>query len=119
MDIDEDDDFYSPDEPEAPVAQVTPAAAPPTASNPDAGDELEEGEEEYEGGEMDEDEDSVRLDAGTAHWHPADFLEPRISTSSSRPRTPPKLPRHREPRPQRPKVSSLLTASPDNPATAK
>ncbi|KAK0620888.1 Fip1 motif-domain-containing protein [Immersiella caudata] len=58
MDIDEDDDFYSPDEPEAPSAEAAPAAAPPTTSKPDAGDELEEGEEEDEGGEMDEDEDS-------------------------------------------------------------
>ncbi|KAK4445979.1 Fip1 motif-domain-containing protein [Podospora aff. communis PSN243] len=58
MDIDEDDDFYAPEEPEAPAAQTTPAAAPPTISKLDAGDELEEGEEEDEGGEMDEDEDS-------------------------------------------------------------
>ncbi|KAK5652900.1 hypothetical protein OQA88_9566 [Cercophora sp. LCS_1] len=57
MDIDEDDDFYAPDEPEVPAAQPAPAAAPAT-SKPDAGDELEEGEEEDEGGEMDEDEDS-------------------------------------------------------------
>jgi len=59
MDMDEDDDFYAPDEPEAPTVQAAPTAAPPTAAKQDAGDELEEGEEEDEGGEMDEDEDSV------------------------------------------------------------
>ncbi|KAK0641962.1 Fip1 motif-domain-containing protein [Cercophora newfieldiana] len=58
MDIDEDDDFYAPDEPEVPAAQAATATAPPPTSKPDAGDELEEGEEEDEGGEMDEDEDS-------------------------------------------------------------
>lgn len=59
MDIDEDDDFYAPDEPEVTATQATPAANPAT-SKPNASDELEEGEEEDEGGEMDEDEDSVR-----------------------------------------------------------
>jgi len=54
MEIDEDEDFYAPDESEAQPAPVT---APLTTSK--NGDELEEGEEEDEGGEMDEDEDSV------------------------------------------------------------
>ena len=54
MDVDEDDDFYAADEPEAPPAQP---AAPPKA---EPADELEEGEEEDEGGAMDEDDDSVR-----------------------------------------------------------
>jgi len=53
MEIDEDEDFYAPDEPEAPAAQP---AAPPKA---EPVDELEEGEEEDEGGAMDEDDDSV------------------------------------------------------------
>ena len=60
MDIDEDDDFYAPEEPEVPAAQPAPTA-PPAPSKTDAADELEEGEEEDEGGEMDEDEDSVRI----------------------------------------------------------
>lgn len=56
MDIDEDDDFYAPDEPEAPPAQPAAAAAPKA----EPADELEEGEEEDEGGAMDEDDDSAR-----------------------------------------------------------
>ena len=62
MDIDEDDDFYGNDEPEAPPAQPASAAAPTAPAAPpkaDAADELEEGEEEDEGGAMDEDDDSV------------------------------------------------------------
>ncbi|KAL2018168.1 hypothetical protein VTK56DRAFT_1193 [Thermocarpiscus australiensis] len=58
MDIDDEDDFYAPEEPEAPAAQPEPAAAPPPAAKKDANEELEEGEEEDEGGEMDEDDDS-------------------------------------------------------------
>lgn len=62
MDMDEDDDFYAPDDPEvqatAPSPVVSAPAATETKSEPQS-EELEEGEEEDEGGEMDEDEDSV------------------------------------------------------------
>ncbi|KAK3318071.1 Fip1 domain-containing protein [Apodospora peruviana] len=73
MDIDEDDDFYAPEEPQATTAQsapettsTVPATAPAAAPAPAVGtkaepnEELEEGEEEEEdeGGEMDEDDDS-------------------------------------------------------------
>ena len=52
MDIDDEDDFYAPEEPQAQAqatqAQQSPSeAAPPTKK--DANDELEEGEEEDEG----------------------------------------------------------------------
>lgn len=61
MDIDEDDDFYAPDEPEV-QASTVPAGPAPTEIKPEIKDaELEEGEEEDSGGEMDEDDDSVRL----------------------------------------------------------
>lgn len=70
MDIDEDDDFYAPEEPQdapaQPMTTTTNAPEPTTASAPTAGtktapdEELEEGEEEDEGGEMDEDDDSVK-----------------------------------------------------------
>ncbi|KAH8879003.1 Fip1-domain-containing protein [Thozetella sp. PMI_491] len=57
MDIDEDDDFYAPEEPDVPTADAAPAPAEqPKADAQD--DDLEEGEEEDEGGEMDEDDDS-------------------------------------------------------------
>lgn len=66
MDIDEDDDFYAPEEP-AVEATTTPATttdptedAAATIPSPQVdakSDELEEGEEEDEGGAMDEDED--------------------------------------------------------------
>lgn len=69
MEIDEDDDFYAPEEPQVSPAQPTttsPSGPEPTAPTaPSAGaktdpnEELEEGEEEDEGGEMDEDDDSV------------------------------------------------------------
>ncbi|KAL1836133.1 hypothetical protein VTJ49DRAFT_5544 [Mycothermus thermophilus] len=60
MDIDDDDDFYGHDEPEAPAAQPEqqPATETAPASKKDANEELEEGEEEDEGGAMDEDDDS-------------------------------------------------------------
>lgn len=59
MDIDEDEDFYAPDEPEV-QPTTTPAAPAPAApqTEPQNAD-LEEGEEEDSGGEMDEDDDSV------------------------------------------------------------
>ncbi|KAK4121467.1 Fip1-domain-containing protein [Parathielavia appendiculata] len=57
MDIDDEDDFYAPEEPQAPAEQA-PAEAPPDTTKKDANEELEEGEEEDEGGAMDEDEDS-------------------------------------------------------------
>lgn len=59
MDIDDDDDFYAPDEPETTQAPAPQASAPaqPVAQHDE---DLEEGEEEDEGAEMDED-DSVCL----------------------------------------------------------
>ncbi|WYZ44900.1 hypothetical protein EsH8_VIII_000216 [Colletotrichum jinshuiense] len=71
MDIDEDDDFYAPEEP-AVEATTTPATttnptedAAATIPSPQVdakSDELEEGEEEDEGGAMDEDEDDSDID---------------------------------------------------------
>ncbi|KAH6612904.1 putative pre-mRNA polyadenylation factor [Chaetomium sp. MPI-SDFR-AT-0129] len=55
MDIDDEDDFYAPEEPQAP-AKATPAETSTVKKEPN--DELESGEEEDEGGAMDEDEDS-------------------------------------------------------------
>lgn len=61
MDIDEDDDFYAPEEPTVPApAPATENAAATKAPSPKVeskNDELEEGEEEDEGGAMDEDDD--------------------------------------------------------------
>lgn len=60
MDIDEDDDFYAPEEPDVqPTATAAAPAAPVAAKTEPQNDELEEGEEEDESGEMDEDDDSV------------------------------------------------------------
>ena len=65
MDMDEDDDFYAPEE-SAAITVPEPAHASPADLVParpeggDAQDELEEGEEEDEPGEMDEGEESVR-----------------------------------------------------------
>lgn len=56
MDIDDDDDFYAPDEPEAvEIPAVQPGANAPVVHHDE---DLEEGEEEDEGAAMDED-DSV------------------------------------------------------------
>jgi pre-mRNA 3'-end-processing factor FIP1 len=68
MDIDDEDDFYAPEEPQATV-QHGPAEAPSATTKKDANEELEEGEEEDEGGAMDEDEDSVCTPSneGVAH----------------------------------------------------
>jgi pre-mRNA 3'-end-processing factor FIP1 len=58
MDIDEDDDFYAPEEAEAPAPAVKqPETATKVEEVPTA--DLEEGEEEDGGGAMDEDDDSV------------------------------------------------------------
>lgn len=95
MDIDDDDDFYSPEEPQPP-SQPAPAEAAP-ASKKDANEELESGEEEDEGGAMDEDEDSVCISAnswflsinwlikssGHRHYHRTERrVEPSASTVS-------------------------------------
>ena len=61
MDIDDEDDFYAPEEPQT-AAQPAPTEAP--ATKKDASEELESGEEEDEGGAMDEDEDSVNAHIG-------------------------------------------------------
>jgi pre-mRNA 3'-end-processing factor FIP1 len=58
MEIDDEDDFYAPDEPE--TTQVAPAPANPNAPTVQHNEDLEEGEEEDEGAEMDED-DSVGI----------------------------------------------------------
>lgn len=58
MDIDDDDDFYAPDEPE--TTQAAPAQANTNAPAQHHDEDLEEGEEEDEGADMDEG-DSVRL----------------------------------------------------------
>jgi pre-mRNA 3'-end-processing factor FIP1 len=70
MDVDEDDDFYAPEEPSVPVEHKT-NAVPSTpvgtgaAKSDSRADDLEEGEEEDEGAEMDEDDDdSVSYLAG-------------------------------------------------------
>jgi len=63
MDMDDEDDFYSPDEPVTGAGEVK---SEEQAQNATAGvptsttaEELEEGEEEDEGGAMEEDSDSV------------------------------------------------------------
>ncbi len=67
MDIDEEDDFYAPDEADVSAGEVATAAAEVSdetkveAQN----DDLEEGEEEDEGGEMEEDDDSVSALGGS------------------------------------------------------
>lgn len=86
MDIDDEDDFYAPEEPQAQVqaaqAQQSPGDTTP-ATKKEANEELEEGEEEDEGGAMDEDEDSVRLKhTGEPNAHSV-TNNPRTSTSSS------------------------------------
>jgi pre-mRNA 3'-end-processing factor FIP1 len=65
VEMDEDDDFYAPEEPTVAAPAQQAAAPAPTAEKPAAvkpeDEDLEEGEEEDEGGAMDEDEDnSVR-----------------------------------------------------------
>ncbi|KAF6810281.1 Fip1 domain-containing protein [Colletotrichum plurivorum] len=67
MDIDEDDDFYAPEEPTVPTTTTPTTAtenAAPKEQSPkvESKDELEEGEEEDEGGAMDEDEDESDID---------------------------------------------------------
>jgi len=60
MDIDEDDDFYAPEEAEAPTTAADGSKDPAPTSKVEPDEDLEEGEEEDEGA-MDEDEDdSVR-----------------------------------------------------------
>ncbi|TPX07990.1 uncharacterized protein E0L32_010321 [Thyridium curvatum] len=64
MDIDEEDDFYAPEEPSEPSGPPAPTANAdaPADSKPEEQDDLEEGEEEDEGGAMDEDEDDSEID---------------------------------------------------------
>ncbi|KAF9880125.1 cleavage and polyadenylylation specificity factor subunit [Colletotrichum karsti] len=65
MDIDEDDDFYAPEEPTVPTTATeneAPKASPPKVVESNKTEELEEGEEEDEGGAMDEDEDDSDID---------------------------------------------------------
>ncbi|KAI1862067.1 uncharacterized protein JN550_010532 [Neoarthrinium moseri] len=59
MDINDDDDFYAPDEPETTQAAEpsAPANAPPRHHDED----LEEGEEEDEGADMDEDDSDIDI----------------------------------------------------------
>jgi hypothetical protein len=64
MDIEDEDDFYSPEEPTGGagenVEELPQIAVPPAQTSAKA-EELEEGEEEDEGGPMEEDSDSVGL----------------------------------------------------------
>ena len=65
MEVDEDDDFYAPEESEPPHAEEKPTESAPRAevkAEQEDGD-LEEGEEEDEA--VDESEDSVRLEHST------------------------------------------------------
>jgi hypothetical protein len=86
MDIEDDDDFYAPEEPKVPVDDKDKDKA--------KSDDLEEGEEEDEGAAMDEDDDS---DSDSVCAIAARLLsrvytnEPRISTSSQNERTAPQL----------------------------
>lgn len=78
MEIDDDDDFYAPEEPimqsvdntTAPGAAANANAAP---TGPQHDEDLEEGEEEDEGAEM-EDSDSVRSPSTVHHLPPAIVL---------------------------------------------
>lgn len=68
MDMDEDDDFYAPEEPEVQPTATTSAPTAPAATDTKTepqNDELEEGEEEDEGGEMDEDDDDSDIEIVT------------------------------------------------------
>ncbi|KAI0131796.1 Fip1 domain-containing protein [Xylariales sp. AK1849] len=60
MDIDDEDDFYAPDEPETTQAAV-PAAKSNAPVEQQNDEDLEEGEEEDEGAEMDEDDSDVDI----------------------------------------------------------
>lgn len=62
MEIDDEDDFYAPEEPDVsqPVAAAAPAPAPAPAAEQHHDEDLEEGEEEDEGAEMDEDDSVCR-----------------------------------------------------------
>ncbi|KAF6791047.1 Fip1 domain-containing protein [Colletotrichum sojae] len=97
MDIDEDDDFYAPEEPTVPTTTTptTPTTATenaaPKEQSPkvESKDELEEGEEEDEGGAMDEDEDDSDIDIiterkdGTKAAPPTYVEDPFSSRQSS------------------------------------
>ena len=93
MDIDDEDDFYAPEEPQA-AAQPAPAEAP--ATKKDASEELESGEEEDEGGAMDEDEDSVGDHTLGRGYCASTDHHSRISTLSRSEKTPPTHHLHRE-----------------------
>jgi pre-mRNA 3'-end-processing factor FIP1 len=56
MDIDEDDDFYAPEEPEA-SAGTAKQPEPAAKGDEHSPEDLEEGEEEDQDGEMGEDDD--------------------------------------------------------------
>ncbi|KAL2128994.1 hypothetical protein VTI74DRAFT_8382 [Chaetomium olivicolor] len=57
MDVDDEDDFYAPEEPQAP-AQPVQSDVPASTAKKEPNEDLESGEEEDEGGAMDEDDDS-------------------------------------------------------------
>ncbi|KAH8912681.1 Fip1-domain-containing protein [Coniochaeta sp. PMI_546] len=68
MDLDEDDDFYAPEEPETQATAASSASSAPAAietKTENQNDELEEGEEEDEGGDMDEDDDDSDIEIVT------------------------------------------------------
>jgi pre-mRNA 3'-end-processing factor FIP1 len=60
MDIDDDDDFYAPEEPVTQAAPEQPSTGP-TATGNQRDEDLEEGEEEDEGAEMDEDDSDIDI----------------------------------------------------------
>ena len=81
MDIDEDDDFYAPEEPDVSAVEAPPAPVEgQTESKHEAqDDDLEEGEEEDEGGEMmDEEDDSVRADSLFSRTDLISAIGPRV-----------------------------------------
>lgn len=96
MDIEDDDDFYAPEEPMVPAKDneaATKTQAPAAGSRND--DELEEGEEEDEGGIIveEDDEDSVGSTVALSFTRTRDANElARMSTLSSKIRTAKKQP---------------------------
>lgn len=99
--MDEDDDFYAPEEPEVQTTAAPSAAAATETKTEHQNDELEEGEEEDEGGEMDEDDDdddsdSVTCVFGSSCYEHICLPAARTSRSLLSGKTAQKLPLHRE-----------------------
>ncbi|KAL2120178.1 hypothetical protein VTJ04DRAFT_4204 [Mycothermus thermophilus] len=125
MDIDDDDDFYSPDEPEVPAAEPEKPKAETanTAPKKDANEELEEGEEEDEGGAMDEDEDSdidivtERKDGSsstapsTSRYSEIKNIPQRTINSDAPPKPPPSAPQSHAQPPSQPQPAAPVSTS--------